>query len=438
MTRKETISSFLRRYYPALLLGAALFAVFYLSAYRVAYVDSDYIDHGRWALAMTPAEMLSSFYDGSERLWHILVRLTNDYLLRDPYHALAAITALADTTAFLLAYAAFEAVAPEKTPRWLLASVMFTAFIAAPITLPGGSLYVQAGGLNTWHNPTNIMVRPFAAAVLYMTVRIYNRRRSGIHSILANEKHFVFSGGFWHQFREPVYTRAELILYPLCILFSVYSKPSFLQFFAPAILIFLLIDVIRTKGMLLPFCLKLSLSYIPAAFIMLAAIKGFFPSGISAAAAETAQAARDAGISVYFLKESFDGAGDFLRTAVSELRYFIRPCAFVLFILLAGAHRQDFRALSRLAGICLLVAFLESWVLHESGARSWHGNFLWSAYLASWLTWTAAAGEYVCLAAENTRRSRMAMYVGTPLLLWHLVCGIAYIFLILRDGFYYI
>ena len=435
---KASLSSLLRRYLAAMLLVVGLFVIFYAAAYRVAFIDSDYAPHGRWAMMMSRDAMIASFYDGSERLWHILVRFLFDHILHDLYRSMAAVTALADAAAFILVFAAFDRALPEKHSRTLLAAVVFAAFIASALTVPGGGLYAGAGGLNTWHNPTNIMVRPFAAAVFYMTAGIYNRRRCGRHSILAGEGDFTFSGGFWRQFREPVYTGAELVLYPLCILLSVYSKPSFLQFFGPAILLFLLIDVIRTKGMLLPFCVKLALSYLPAAFVLLAALKGFFPSGVSAAAAEAADASGGAGISVYFLRQSFEGAGDYFRAVSSELLYFLRPCAFPLLILILGAGKTEFRTSSRLAAVCLIAAFAETWFLHETGSRADHGNFLWGSYLASWLAWTVAAGEYTVLIGDKTRRGRLALYAGTPLLLWHVCCGITYLVLILRDGHYFI
>ena len=443
MKTDRPIRSFLLRNVPALIAAVGLFILFYEAAYHLA--DSDYTVHSRWVMKMTGQDMLASFYNGSERLWHITVRLFFTCFIPDLRKAAAAVTALADAVAYFLVYRTFETAVTKKMPRWLLAVILLIPFIATSLTLPGQGLYAGRGALSTWHNPTNIMVRPFAAAVFYMTIRIYNRRRYGTHAIVVplegENTDFTFRGGFWAQFREPVYTWPELILYPLCLLLSVYSKPSFLQFFAPAIFIFLLIDVIRTKGMLLPFCIKLALSFIPAAFIILAAFKGFFPSGAVVAAASdqtSSTASNTAGIAVYFIKESFSDPGDFLQTAASNLKYFLLPCAFALFIFAAGAKNRSFRSLTLLSVICVCAAFLESWLLHETGSRAEHGNFLWGAYLASWLVWTAAAGEYSELITEKTIRGRIALFAGTTLLLWHLACGIVYVVEILRTGQYYI
>lgn len=445
MDRDFRLLSFLRKNGAALLAALGLFFLFYFTASRLMFENSDYAPHARWALAMPKQEILASFYNGSEHLWHVCVRLAFDYLCRDIYKVAAAVTALADAAAYLIVYRTFEQELTPKMPRWLLAVILLTAFVSTALALPGGTLYWNAGGLSTWHNPTNIMVRPFAAAVFYMTVRIYNRRRFGEHRVLSplsgERKDFTFEGGFWRQFRTPVYTRAELVLYPLCLVLSVYAKPSFLQFFAPAIFLFLLFDVIRTKGMLLPFCLKLALAYIPAAIILFTVFRSFFPSGVSveaSAAATVSSAAADggSGIALYFLRPAFAGPVDALSSILSECLYVLRPCAFAVLLLILGAKNSSFRSVNKLAAIMLIVAVLESWLLHETGSRAEHGNLLWGSYLASWLMWTAAAGEYAELVAERSPRSRAALYVGTPLLVWHLVCGIAYLAAIFRAGDY--
>ena len=442
MKHDAPFAAFLRRNGAAILLAAGLFAAFYLAAYRLTRVRSDYFLHCLWAMDMTPRSMLRSFYNGSERLWHIFVNLTASSLIPDMFKASAAVTALADAAAYFLVFKTFDKALPEKPPRWLLALIAAAPFFASSITVPGGGLYAGVGAVNTWHNPTNIMVRPLAAAVFYMTVRIYNRARFGEHGVIVSRDAPVpMEGGFSAQFKKPVYTPAERILYPLCLLLSVYAKPSFLQFFAPAILLFLLIDLIRTRGMLLPFCLKLALAYIPAGVILLITLRGFFPDG-AATAAEAAQTAAEsesaAGIAVYFIAPAFAGIGDFLLSFVKALKSLLLPCAFPIAVFLIGGRRGGTRTMAGLAAMGVLAAFLETLLFHETGSRAAHGNFLWGMYLASWLSWTTAAGQYALLAREKTKRGRLALYIGTPLLAWHLVCGVTYFVLILRAGDYYI
>lgn len=446
MPKNRTFTAFLRRNGVALLLMAGLFALMYAVVfnYRLT-IASDYTLHAVWAIAMTPEEMLSCFYDGSEHLWHLCVKLLFLHVIPNMWSAAAIVTAAADAIAFFLVYKCLETAIPEKFPRWLLAVLTAAVFVVNALTLPGFDFYISRGAVNTWHNPTNIMVRPFAAAVFYMTVRIYNRRRYGIHSALVplgeSGRGFAFDGSFAAQFRQPVYTTAELILYPLCLLFSAYAKPSFLQFFAPAILIFLIIDVIRTRGMLLPFCIKLALAYIPAAIIILSQFLTFFgDAGIVSATGDAAAAVEtvtESGVAIYFIESSFDGIGDFLASLWDAVLVTLYLCAFPVFMLLI-APRTSLRSTGyRLGFIGMIVARLEALCLHETGERASHGNFLWGYYLSTWVLWCAALGLYTQLIGEKTTAGKLTRWGGTALLLWHLICGIFYVIAVLQTSDFY-
>ena len=445
MPEEHTFSSFLRRNGLAILLTAGLFALVYAVVfnYRLS-MSSDYTLHAVWAIAMTPDKMLSCFYDGSEHLWHLCVKLLFTYVVPNMWAAAAIVTAAADAIAYFLVYKCLETALPEKFPRWLLAILTAAVFVVNALTLPGFDFYISRGAINTWHNPTNIMVRPFAAAVFFMTVRIYNRRRYGRHAALIplaeGGTRFSFHGSFGAQFRQPVYTKAELILYPLCLLFSAYAKPSFLQFFAPAILIFLLIDVIRTKGLLLPFCIKLALAYIPAAVIILSQFFTFFgDAGIVTASstASTAETVTGSGVAIYFIRSSFSGPGDFFASLWDAIVETLYLCAFPVFILLVAPRSAMGSTGYRLGFIGMLVARMEALCLHETGSRASHGNFLWGYYLSTWVLWCAALGLYAQLAGEKTTAGKLTRWGGTALLLWHLICGICYVIAVLQTSDFY-
>ncbi len=437
MNAMDGTSRFLRRHAAALLLTFGVFCLTYAVVLRLCSGSGDYLLHTLWAIGMSPERMLQSFYDGSERLWHICVKLL--YLMQgNMWAAAAAVTAAANAAAYYLLFRIADRFLPETRSRSLTAGLLFLVFAANALCVPGQTLYVSCGAINTWHNPTNIMVRPFALAIFYMTVRIYDRRRSPS----ASEAAFSFDGGFWRQFCEPVYTPAELVLYPLCILFSAYAKPSFLQFFAPAILVFLLIDVVRTKGMLLPFCLKLALAYLPAAVIVLSQFLSFFGAGIASAAASTAAdgdtASAASGIAVYFLLESFAGPGEFFSAVGRILLRILRLSAFPLFVL-AISPRAFFRdSACRLGFFGAAAGRLESMLLHETGSRAGDGNFLWGHYLSAWMLWTAAMSRFAVLVRERSTAGKLARCVGLPLLGWHTAAGVLYIVRLLQAGDFYI
>lgn len=430
--QKEGAGAFFRRNGAALVIAVGLFALTYAVVFGFRTGDSDYIDHLVWAMGMSGQDMLESIYNGSERLWHICVKLLCNTGMPNMWMAAAFVSAASNMIAYFLTFKAWDLAMDENRSRWLPALVIAAAFVAASLTLPGFSSYTGRAAVNTWHNPTNIMVRPFAAAVFYMTVRIYDRRRYGSISLAENTLAvgFSFDGGFRANWKRPVYTRAELVLYPLCLLLSAYAKPSFLQVFSPAILIFLGIDVIRTKGRLLPFCLKMALAYLPAALILLKQVIYYFGGSTS-----TTEADASAGVAIYFIQQSFSGPGEFLGLIFRNIMQVIYPCAFPLLICIL-CLKQGPTSL-RLGFTGMIVGWGESLLLHETGSRAEHGNFTWGYYLGIWLFWTAAVGCYCQLVREKTPRGRIALYAGTPLLLWHLACGIYYVVQILATGQYH-
>ncbi len=439
-------AAFLRRNGAAIVCAVGLYILFFqmVMNFRLNPASADdFRSHMLWAIQMTGRDVLSSFYDGSLKLWHIFVKYTYTFLTPNLWKAAAGVTAAADAVAYLLLVKIWDRALPEKFPRWLLAPIVLSVFLLGALTLPGGAFYMKdgvvQGAVNTWHNPTNIMVRPFALAVFYMTVNIYNRRRTGRAGILPGPEggDFAFEGGFWRQFCVPVFTRWELVLYPLCLLLSAWAKPSFLQFFGPAILLFLLIDVVRTRGMLLPFCLKLALAYVPAGYIL---YRQFFrnfsaiiPASVQVEAVESSIGAGPHGVQIYLGQDGPAGLGEVLSRLVTDWAPLVLFCALPLFLIAIAPKKGLSLPATRLGLICVLVGRLEAVLFHETGTRATHGNFVWGFSLAAWMFWTAAIGQYALLLPERSARGKLARYGGTALLLWHLAAGAAYAWLIFRT-----
>lgn len=442
-----TPASFLRRHAVALLMTAGVFILTYMDVYCSRMHVTDYLLHSMWALALTPEQMTAFFYDGSERLWHVLVKLVFS-AVPNMWFAASFVTAAANAAAYFILFRVFDSSLPQRSKRWPAALLLAAVFVVSMLHVPGGTFYRGGGTVNVWHNPTSIIVRPFAAAAFYMTVRIYNRRRYGSESVWPAADRsgggFSFDGGFWAEFRRPVYRWYELILYPLLLLFSAYAKPCFLQYFAPAILLFLLYDVIRTKGMLLPFCIKLAIPFIPAGLYILAQLLNFFDLGVISAAEAAEQLATmekadiPPGVAIYFISDSFSGPGDALRSFGIYFMRLMRLTAFPVLMSVLSAIRLREDTGGRLALTGFLVAWFESLMLHETGRRAGDGNFGWAYYLAGWLLWTTAVGQYLALVRERSAAGRLTRWLGTALLLWHFASGVGYLYYIFLDGNYLI
>ena len=474
MRENRSLSRFFRRNAAALLCAAGLFTLVYLVVFNFRLSKapdelSDYNAHLLWAIGMSTGSLRRSFYNGTRRLWHVFFRLTF-LLVPNAWKAAAIVTAAADTAAYLVLFHALTRALPERSPRWLLALLCLCPFTAEALMLPGGTFYWSErtgllGGLNAWHNPTNIMVRPFALAVFFMTADIYSRRRCGQSARLpVPEGSFAFPWGFWHQFLVPVFTGGELVLYPVCLLCSMWAKPSFIQVFAPAIFLLLIIDMIRTKGKLLPFCIKLSLAYLPAALLLLrqfptafggelgafvgGLLDGVFDAGtdvadsaqtaaaVASAVAETDGAA--ARLAVYYAPEGISGLGQLLAHIYSDWKPIVLFCAFPLFLLFISPRQSLSDPAMRLGALCVLIGRAEEVLLHETGSRATDGNFKWGFMLACLLLWAAAMGQYALLLREKSRRGTLARVGGTALLAWHMAAGVGYIAALFHGANYLI
>ncbi len=458
--RTSRIQALLRRDGVAILLAVGLYlltAAVVRSLFRTDNM-ADYPAHTLWAIVLTPRDALASLWNGSERLWHICVRVVFG-LNHNMITACAVVTALANAAAYFLVFRSLEAVCSEKRPRWLLAVLLAAVFTANALTAPGCPFVTDRGYVNSWHNPTNIMVRPFAAAVFYMTLRIYNRRRCGTHAILVSENTapFAFGDRLRDEWRRPVFTRGELLLYPLCLLLSVYAKPAFLQFFAPAIFLFLLMDVIRTKGRLLPFCVKLALAYLPAVLVIgtqfLNYFGGFSSLAEAQSSAETLRAMEEAagetiyydatsnfdltGIAFYYILPSFSGVGEVLKETLKAVVLTLYLCAFPLAVFFLDRPEDRRGAAWRLGLWGVIAARLESLLLHELGIRVNHGNFRWAYFIAVWLLWTVAIVRYAEGIFAPDRRGKLLRWAATPLLMWHLAVGVVYLVRILQTSTYW-
>lgn len=438
-TATRSLGQFLRRNVPALLLAGGLTVLTYRIVLNFQSGKSDFIDHLEWAQALNGPAILAAFRGAQERLWHICVYLLLRLGMDDVWKAGALVTAGADAAAYFLVYKCWDRSAPEKQSRCLLAGLLACAFLASSLTWSGQSFYTGRAAVNTWHNPTNIMARPFAAAVFYMTVCIYNRRRYGHGVVLPPPedagKRFSFAGSVGAELRRPVFKGWELALYPVCVLLSAYAKPSFLQFFVPAVFLFLLWDVLCSKGWLLPFSCKMALPYLPAALILLLQVFHFFGGSVSVGGAGASQSA--SGIAIYYIQPAFSGEKELLRVTLEHCKLFLFPCAFPLLMLLAAPRRSLRSAALRLGWLCLIAGFLEMTFLHETGERASHGNFSWGYYLAIWLLWTASVRLYADLLRGRGASSVIAWFLGTPLLAWHVVCGVMYIEQIFRTAEFY-
>lgn len=378
------------------LLGTLLFCMTFLVVQRLLLElpDCDYGAHLEKAEGLTRSTIPLRLLKGEDILWHVcvwtLVRAGMERVC-----AAALVTAAVNGLQFAVCSCLLDRTLRWVDRRWIPAASMTLCLVTA-ICLPWFSqeIYVGQDSPNVWHSPTQLMVRPFALLVFWLTVRIYERlREEGWPSR-------VYAG------------KGEAAVYTLLITLSVWAKPSFFQAFVPGLGLVMVVDLIRSRGRGRAFlsCFKVALAYVPGAVLTV----------------------------LRFFSAFYSGAGEGVEIAPLEYWNSTSPCVPVSILLLFAfplvVFAADWKAVRRsaegqIALSALLMATAMRGLLIEQGARRWHGNFTWAYGVASMLVWFVALRRFAELMSGDRlpeKRYRLVAYLGWSLLALHLLTGIYY------------
>ncbi|WP_455501383.1 hypothetical protein [Gemmiger sp.] len=265
--------------------------------------------------------------------------------------------------------------------------------------MPGrGYWYFGAITGTIYHNTTYILLQPLALIAYFLYLDLAQRDRT------------KFAWGRWAA---------------LTVLLTVATavKPSYLFAFAPALLIALVIDLIRTRGRALAWEVWMGCTVVPGILLCLIQAKVLFTGG------------DDSGMAVIFTTD-FDPDrvlwGIFNYNAKWGL---VRSLVFVgaVFVLLCkrwwGAYRYRFGAL------LFAVALCEGICLTETGSRMYDGNLWWGAFVCYDILMLESL--IVWLRQLKARPRTLPGTVGTAVcggaLAWHVVSGIVFLGLMLAG-----
>lgn len=267
--------------------------------------------------------------------------------------------------------------------RWLsVASMVVIVFVTA-IYVPwyNPEIYMGQGSPTVWHNPTYAAVKPFAlmsCAVLYVMIR---DRRADL---------------------------SRCIAYGALTLVCLVMKPSFFQVQAPAVFLYLLIDLILNRDV--RFVRNIALSFIPGILYML--------------------------IPLWTMLFSSSGGGEGVAVGLFVVYGLTSPNRLISILLLLAfplyatiVLRRDIFTKSSpylFLLIMLVVGFLEYSLLYEPGERLTHGNFSWGYYLSIFLYWAFMLPLFVKRAFVDKSLARWVVVLGCILVLAHFASGLLY------------
>lgn len=343
-------------------------------------IYSDFATHSSWATGQLP-EALQGVYDKfyAYPVWHFLVQLLNLLLPTGREWASALVTAcfLGFTAAVLYEFL-WRELKGQMDWKWMgLLDVGLMMLTAVYMPWFNRKLYLGQSSPTIWHNPTNMAVKPVVLVAFLYFVKIYQERK--------NEK-------------TSAYVKLSLLL-----LFSCFVKPSFVQGFLPAVMVFLLVELIRTRGEIFSFCLKMAAVFVPSGIYFLFQIFSVFGEGVG----------REIGIAPFAVIR-FDSHHPLLSI--------LQTVVFPLFVLCCIGWKQICRDKPLLFAVVFYFVSLLEYVLLIEVTEPESGNFEWAVQLAMFVLFVLTAVRFY----QKQGKKLWENLIGNGLLLYHVGSGIYY------------
>lgn len=382
-------------------LGILLFFVYIAAVSKMVDVRIDYPTHLRLARGITweglchPIDFLKAL---SYPVWHILTWLTTNALGCKERTAASIVTAgsLVGTWAMVAWYLSRK---HREVGKDIVPAASVCVMLAMPIWLPffNPNITIGQGGPNLLHNPTNIMARFLAVPCFMWYVAIMD----GIGKGTA-----VRMGVF------------KLMALSILLFLATLSKPSFLQMFLPAMLIFAVFKAVRHGMAAVKPIALVAVSFVPVAMLIVGQIWLVFYS----------PGPGPSSVGIAFLKVWSAGTPN---VYVSLLLGNLFPSVVLLWAMTA----RKATTADTLAWIMYVVAVAQGLLLVENGPRCWHANFCWAHNLALFFIWFTAIDRFISLAGESKGTLQKWWFFGTSVALsLHIVSGLCYLWRVLVHG----
>lgn len=330
-------------------------------------------------------------------LWHIIVKFCSYLGFMPAEYAAATVSAVATVAVYLLVEKILKHYCADHTEF-----LSFLLLLVGPIYIPwyNSKIYLGQGTPNTWHNPTNLMVKPFAVACFFLILFILK--------IIYDGKH--------------VEKKYYMILTALLFI-STLAKPSFLQGFIPALGIYMIIYCIKNKFRDIKNYLFICLTFVPSVLWMLWTFVTMFYTN-----------SNGGGIGVGWLKWLSIYSPN---VALSMALLFMFPILYIILNIKKIYKKTDIQ----LSVIWNFIAWLEAALLFEKGRRMNSGNFFWGLLLSVFILWVIVSAYLVKDIKEMKLSDKRTVIKNSVLLvvfMLHLVCGILYLFrLFTIEGMWY-
>lgn len=328
--------------------------------------------------------------------WHFVV-----YLVKTVLHCeLPTASSLASAFFAMLAAIAIRWIGRVLLPRSNASTINVLTLgllFVGPLYFPQikQAYFAGTGSPNIWHNPTSIAVRPFALACILLYAKLcIDPRGSGA---------------------KPTWT-----LFAVLLLLSVLCKPSFLQIFLPAAVVYNICLLVMSKGASWRLSIISALAFLPSLLPFAITFLKYFGGSTSGSG----------GVAIMPFAVWHMYTPSVVYSVVCALAFpLLVTCTRVKSIL-----RDPLLALSLIA-----VAFGigEYILLAETGENIGNGDFGWGWLTGCMLLWCVSTFRFVDSWHERKDTSiwkKAATYVAIPLFFIHFVGGTYYFISFMTFG----
>lgn len=348
----------------------------------------DYLWHLESAKTLSLKNFFSYYQENTYPLWHVFCSIALQILPFSEGLIVAMVTSVFTMVTYIIVYKWLKQQCNLNDNVWIISILSFFLLILGPLYFPWFNeyYYLGQGTPNTWHNPTNLAVRPFAVISFIYILKIIDNY---------NEK------------RQP--NLKQYIVLSITLLLSVLAKPSFILMIIPGLGLFMIGTFIKDNK-LFGCHMKMILAFIPAVLLFLSQYLMIFVSG-----------RRGDSVGFGWLKVMH------LYTP-NVMVSFLLAFAFPIYLFVLDFKDSIKDSSVQLSLCCLCSGWLEAAVLLENGRHMSDGNFCWGLYIAMVFVWMTSIKRIIML--TNQRKDRFVL-IGWILLVLHICFGAFYMGLLL-------
>lgn len=338
---------------------------------------TDFRTHSRWAVGEPMDPKFDKFY--SYPVWHFCVKAVNWLLPIGREWSAAFVTACFLGAVGAILYLFVKKEMGEEWSPWKRTILTLSLLFVTALYMPwfNREIYLGQSSPTIWHNPTNLAVKPVALLCFLYFIKLYRERDKAQTALMAS-------------------VSALLLL-------SCFIKPSFIQGFLPAVVIFLVLELIPNHGNSFMFSLKSALMFLPSGIYFL--IQFFLMFGRTEN--------REIGIRPFAVM-NLDSPNPFISILLG--------IAFPLFVLVLLGRKKIFSDKPLWLALLFYVISLIEFILFIEETEPASGNFEWCLQLAMFILFVITAIRFY----QNTWKKTWLRVMGNLLFLYHVMSGIWY------------